>query len=314
MACPPFPISRCPSPYGGHPAPAARSEPHAPTDTAGGCLGTAISALAPITDTPRLEAEVLLAEVLGVSRTALLAHPEQRVTTSARARYESLVRRRAAACPLPYLLGRAEFYGLDFEVSPAVLIPRPETETLVELALARRPRRVLDVGTGCGCIAVTLAVHLPAARVYATDISLPALEVAHRNAQRHGVGARVRCVAGDLLTMLARAPALAGAQCLDLVVANPPYVADAEWESLPRSVREYEPSVALAGGADGLAVVRRLLAQAPGVLRPGGVLLVELGASHAEAALGLAHAALPLASISLYRDLAGRQRVLEVQI
>ena len=194
-----------------------------------------------------------------------------------------------------------------------MLIPRPETETLVELALARRPRRVLDVGTGCGCIAVTLAVHVPTARIYATDISLPALEVARRNAQRHGVGARVCCVAGDLLTMWARTPALAEAQCFDLVVANPPYVADAEWESLPRSVREHEPGVALAGGADGLAVVRRLLAQAPGVLRRGGVLLVELGASHAEAALSLARAALPLASISLHRDLAGRERVLEVQ-
>ncbi len=295
-------------------APTVRRGPRAGAGTAGECVQMASVELAPVTDTPRLEAEVLLAEVLGVSRTALLAHPEQRVSALQRARYGSLVRQRAAAYPLPYLIGRAEFFGLSFEVTPAVLIPRPETETLVNLALARHPDRVLDVGTGSGCIALTLAVHLPVAQVYATDISLAALEVARRNARRHAVGPRVRFVAGDLLTMWARAPALPESQRFDLVIANLPYVAAGEWGGLPRSVREYEPRLALAGGADGLAIVRRLLLQAPGVLRGGGALLVEIGAVQGAAALDLARVALPAASARLHRDLAGHERVLEVQI
>jgi release factor glutamine methyltransferase len=261
-----------------------------------------------------MEAEVLLAYILGTSRAVLIAHPERPLTPAQLDRYQALVRRRAADYPLPYLIGRLEFYGLEFEVTPEVLIPRPETETLVELALARRPRSAVDVGTGSGCIAVSLAVHLPEATIYATEISPAALAVARRNAERHGVAERVRLLAGDLLSPCPGP--------VDLIVSNPPYVATGEWASLPASVRDYEPSLALDGGPDGLDVVRRLLAQAPAVLagplsaegRPGGALLIEIGAGQGEAAANLARTFFPQATLRVLPDLAGRDRVIEIQI
>ncbi len=278
-------------------------------ETPGCSVGEALvegtSRLRPVTDTPRLEAEVLLAHSTGLSRTALLAHPERRIAPVDLSTYQGLLDRRAAGYPLPYLTGHAEFYGLDFLVTPDVLIPRPETETLVDLALAHRPRTVVDVGTGSGCIAVSLAVHLPGARLYATDLSAAALRVAAANARRHGVARRVHFVQCDLAT------ALAGP--VDLVVANPPYVAAAEWADLPRSVREHEPRIALDGGPDGLSVIRRLLNSAPRLLRPGGVLLIEIGAAQGEAALDLARTLWPSASSAIHTDLAGRDRVLEVR-
>jgi len=260
-----------------------------------------------------MEAEVLLAYVLGTSRAVLIAHPERPLTPAQLDRYQALVRRRAVDYPLPYLTGRLEFYGLEFEVTPEVLIPRPETETLVELALARRPRSAVDVGTGSGCIAVSLAVHLPEATIYATEISPAALAVARRNAERHGVAERVRLLAGDLLSPCPGP--------VDLIVSNPPYVSTGEWASLPASVRDYEPSLALDGGPDGLDVVRRLLAQAPAVLagplpaegRPGGALLIEIGAGQGEAAANLARTFFPQATLRVLPDLAGRDRVLEIQ-
>lgn len=274
----------------------------------------AAAELAPVTDIPRLEAEVLLADVLDASRAVLIAHHECSLTPTQRARYQALVRRRAVDYPLPYLTGRLEFYGLEFEVTPEVLIPRPETETLVELALARQPASAVDVGTGSGCIAVSLAVHLPEATIYATEISPAALAVARRNAQRHGVAERVRLLAGDLLSPCPGP--------VDLIVSNPPYVSTGEWASLPASVREYEPSLALDGGPDGLDVVRRLLAQAPAALagplptegRPGGALLIEIGAGQGEAAANLARTFFPQATVRVLPDLAGRDRVLEIQI
>ncbi|MCS7178842.1 MAG: peptide chain release factor N(5)-glutamine methyltransferase [Anaerolineae bacterium] len=272
--------------------------------TVGAALQEGTAWLASVTDTARLEAEVLLAHVTRLSRTALLAHPERLLTAEERVRYTDLLDRRRAGVPLPYLTGRVEFLDLEFTVTPAVLIPRPETEMLVERALEWAPRTAVDVGTGSGCIAVTLAVRLPHARVFATDLSYAALEVARMNAQRYGVADRIHFLQADLATPL-RGP-------VDLVVSNPPYVAGEEWGSLPESVREYEPRLALDGGPGGLRVIRRLLRNAARWLRPGGVLLMEIGAGQGADALALARTALPGARARLYPDLAGRDRVLEV--
>ncbi|MGD1997059.1 MAG: peptide chain release factor N(5)-glutamine methyltransferase [Anaerolineae bacterium] len=281
----------------------------------GSVLQEGFDRLRHVTDMPRLEAEVLLSSVAGLSRAALLAHPERCLRPDQMERYGEKVALRAEGHPLPYLVGQVEFYGLEFSVTPDVLIPRPETETLVDLALARRPGAVVDVGTGSGCIAVALAVHLPGAQIYATDLSASALRVAAVNARRHGVADRIRLIQCDLVGGL-RGP-------VDLVVSNPPYVAISEWASLPRSVRCYEPRLALDGGRDGLEVVRRLLACAPGVLgraepapslglwRGEGTLLMELGASGG-GAVSLASSLLPGARIAVHPDLAGRDRVLEV--
>jgi len=249
---------------------------------------------------------VLLAHVLGTSRTALLTHPERALTPGQLSSYRTLVRRRASGYPLPYLTGHVEFYGLEFEVTPEVLIPRPETETLVDLALARQPATIVDVGTGSGCIAVSLAVCLPEAAIYAIEISSAALSVARRNTERHGVTERVRLIVGDVLTPRP-GPA-------DLIVSNPPYIPTSQCASLPISVRNHEPRLALDGGPDGLSIVRRLLAQAPAVLRPGGALLIEIGADQGEAAGHLAHIFFPQAAVRVHPDLAGRDRVLEVQV
>ena len=269
------------------------------------------------TDAPRLEAEVLLGHALGVSRTALIARPERVVKADQVALYSEFVDRRASGYPLPYLTGRVEFHGLELEVTPEVFIPRPETETLVDLALARGPATVVDVGTGSGCIAVSLAVHLPGSAIIAIDISPAALAVAHRNVERHRVADRVRLMVGDLLTPRPGP--------VDLIVSNPPYIPTGDCASLPASVRDHEPRLALDGGQDGLSVIRRLLAQAPAVLRcpepalsaaegrPGGALLVEIGADQGRAALRLASAFFPQAEIRVHPDLARRDRVLEVQ-
>lgn len=262
------------------------------------------TALASVTDTLRLEAEILLAHVTGLTRTTLLAHPERPLTADERARYEDLLARRAAGIPLPYLTGRVEFFSLEFFVTPDVLIPRPETEMLVERALAWDPQTVVDVGTGSGCVAVALAVRSPRARIYATDLSRAALSVAVMNARRHGVADRIHFLQADLASPM-RGP-------VDLIVSNPPYVAEEEWASLPKSVREHEPRPALDGGPGGLRVIRRLLADAARLLLPGGVLLVEIGAGQGSQVAALARAAFPQGRIQVYPDLAGYDRMLEV--
>lgn len=262
-----------------------------------------------------------MSQVLDISRTALLAHPETTLTPDQLSDYQALIRRRASGYPLPYLTGRVEFYGLEFKVTPEVLIPRPETETLVDLALARRPATVVDVGTGSGCIAVSLAVHLLEAVIYAIEISPAALAVARRNVERHGVAGRVRLMVGDVLSPRPGP--------VDLIVSNPPYIPTGKCASLPASVRNHEPRLALDGGMDGLAFVRRLLAQASAVLRnpepacpergrrtagcSGGGLLIEIGAGQGEAASHLARTCFPRATVRVHPDLAGRDRVLEVQ-
>ncbi len=270
--------------------------------------------LAAVTDRPHTEAERLLAHVLQVARTALLAHPEWPLQPQTARHYTDLVQQRAAGTPLPYLIGDIEFYGLPLTVTPAVLIPRPETELLVTLALERLSTlvnpRVVEIGTGSGCIAVTLAVRSPGLHLFATDLSAAALHIARQNARRHCVSGRIVWLQADLLTAL-RGP-------VDLIVSNPPYVAEAEWDELPLSVRQ-EPRTALLGGPQGISVIARLLRQAHDRLADGGYLLVEIGEQQGEAALLSARAALEDrlardADLHIHRDLAGKDRILEVRL
>jgi len=261
-------------------------------------------------ESPRLDAELLLAHLLGVNRAALWAWPERRLTPKELTRYREMVARRARREPLAYLVGRREFFGLEFAVSPAVLIPRPETELLVEhaLRLARRlaePLQIADVGAGSGALAVALAVHLPQARVYALDNSPQALALVAENARRHGVGDRVHCLQGDLLAPLPGP--------VEMIVANLPYVATEEWEELAPEIRLYEPRAALDGGPDGLALIRRLLATAAPYVRPGGWLLLEIGARQGEAATALARHHFPQGQVRLYQDYAGLDRLILVE-
>lgn len=259
-------------------------------------------------DDPRLDAELLLADLLDCNRAHLLAHPERTVPPEARRRFERLIERRAAREPLQYLLGEWEFCGRTFVVNDSVLIPRPETELLVEECLhivpMGRPARTADVGTGSGAIAVTLAADRPALDVVAVDADAAAVEVARQNARRHEVAHRVRFVKGDLCR-----PLKAGS--LDLVASNPPYIPTDRLRTLQPEVRDYEPRGALDGGPDGLAVIRRLLAQAPRVLVPGGWLVMEIGEGQAGAVRQLAaeDGSYDNDTLETSRDCAGHERV-----
>lgn len=223
----------------------------------------------------RREAELLLAHVLQTSRTDLLMRYDEQPADAERAKFRELITRRVGGWPVAYLVGSRGFYLLDFEVDPAVLIPRPDTETLVLEALNRlKPLtapRVLDIGTGSGCIAVSLAHQKKDAQVTAIDISPDALAVAKRNAAKHNVADRITFLQGDLL-----APLPPGGT-FDLIVSNPPYIAQSEFAGLSPDVRDHEPRLALDGGPDGLAFYRRLAASAGAFLKPGGSLLLEIG-------------------------------------
>jgi release factor glutamine methyltransferase len=261
-------------------------------------------------DSPRLDAELLLAHALGTNRAWVLAHPERRLTPKELTRFRDLVGRRLGREPLAYITGHREFFGLDLAVDARVLIPRPETELLVEqaLALARRlpePPLIADVGAGSGAIAVALAVHLPAARIYALDQSPDPLAVSAQNARRHGVEGRVVCLEGDLLDPLP--------ETVHIVTANLPYVASEEWESLAPEIRVHEPQAALDGGPGGLEVIRRLLAMAGRHLRPQGAILLEIGAEQGPAARTLAAEHFPQARVDLHQDYAGLDRLLILQ-
>ena len=277
--------------------------------TAGALLRDAAARLAAAgVDSARLDAELLLAHALGLSRSTLLARLREPVAATAAVAFTGLIARRARREPLAYLTGVQEFWSLPFAVTPDVLIPRPETELLAELAIAAgetahggtATRRVLDLGTGSGCLAVAIARELPAAQVTAVDTSAAALAVARRNAMAHGVAGRITFVAGDLYAPLAPAARF------DCIVSNPPYLAPADAASPELA---YEPHEALYTGADGLAVIRRLLADAPARLVPGGRLLVEIGATQGDTVLALARAA-GLTDTRIATDLAGRPRVL----
>lgn len=259
--------------------------------------------------TPTLDARLLLEYALGRPHSYLVAHGDDALAPEAEARFRDGLARAARNEPIPYITGRAPFFGLELAVSPAVLIPRPETEMLVESAIrwaaARegRPLRMVDVGTGSGAIAVALAAHLPRADVWATDLSTDALAVAEQNVLRHTPG-RVGLRAGDLLAPVAGR--------FDLIAANLPYVTDAEWTALDDGVKWYEPELALKGGPDGLALIRRLLAAAEDRLESRGLILLEIGWQQGDAALRLARSIFPGAAVALQTDFAGNDRLVTI--
>ena len=260
-------------------------------------------------DDPRMEAQVLLAHLLSVSRARLYADLLDPIPADAQDEYDRMVERRAVGEPTAYLTGRREFYGLDLHVDPRVLIPRPETELLVELALDRasvleRPL-IAEVGVGSAAVAVSLARHLPTATIYATDLSTEALEVAAINCRAYGVEDRVRLLHGDLLGPVP--------EQVDVILSNPPYVNRRDLSSLPIEIREHEPRVALDGGADGLDVIRRLLPQVRDRLKPSGAFLMEIGYDQAHGVRDLACSAFPGSEVELVKDLAGIERVLVVR-
>jgi len=256
---------------------------------------------------------VLLAHVLGVKRSWLLAHPEVELTHEQEQVLRDSLARLESGEPLPYVLGHWEFFGLDFALSPSVLIPRPETEMLVERALSwlrlnSQRRLAADIGTGSGCIAISLAVHVPDLQVIATDISAEVLEVARLNAARYSVAERINFLLADLLPDATETEA----GQLDLICANLPYIPTQTLRELP--VSRSEPLLALDGGPDGLAFIRRLLHLIPQRFSPGGLALVEIEASQGKWAQRESQAILPQASIQVLPDLAGKDRLLEVAV
>lgn len=271
--------------------------------------------LAAGTPSHALAAELLLMHATNRDRVWIYGHPEAQLDGAAVRNFFCLTAKRATGVPTQYLTGKQEFWGMEFEVTPAVLIPRPETEHVIEVALERlgargdlsRPLRVADVGTGSGCIAIALAKELPHAEIFATDISASALEVARRNAEKHGVSAQVHFVACDLLEGIA-----AELRSFELIASNPPYVARSDEGQLPREVREHEPQEALFGGANGPEIYPRLMAHAGESLCAGGLLVVEMGHGAAERV----HASLDddvWTDIRVTQDLAGIPRVISAE-
>ena len=274
--------------------------------------------IAAAVDDPRLDAELLMAFAAGVTRERLLADSVV-IDDALRERYAALIDLRAARKPLAYIVGGREFYSLELEVSPEVLIPRPETETLVAAALsfiagrpsaiAGRPSaRILDLCTGSGAIALALAANAPGAKIVATDVSADALAIAARNAARLGLAARVEFRRADCWTAIDGGDPLGRFDLFDLIVANPPYIRDHEIVALAPEIRNYEPHVALAGGFDGLVFYRRIAAGAGKHLTPGGALMVEVGQGQATEVAAIFRAA-GLGEIALRNDLAGIARV-----
>ena len=264
---------------------------------------------------PRREAGSLLSHVLGRDTAFLITHADEALAGEELSAFRAAVARRAAGEPFQYIAGRQEFYGLEFEVTPDVLIPRPETELLVGAALellkgAEAPS-VCDVGTGSGCIAVALLHELGDARGLGIDVSPSALEVAARNAERHGVGGRLRLLVSDCFDALG-AGEDEGVR-FDLIASNPPYVAEAALEGLQREVREHEPRVALTPGGDGLSVIRRLVAEAPRFLKPGGHLLLEIGFDQHERVAALIDPAV-WALLDIHEDLQGIPRTVALKL
>jgi release factor glutamine methyltransferase len=258
-------------------------------------------------DTPRLEAEILLAHTRNCPRIQLYVQYDELLTDAQRAAMRDLVKRRAQSEPVAYLVGHREFYGLDFRVTRDVLVPRPETETLVLQLIASAKSqpapRILDLCTGSGCIGVAAAVNVPTAAVTATDISPAALAIARENAENHKVAARMRFLEGDLF-----APFVPGDQ-FDLIASNPPYVADEEMAALPADVRLHEPHLALQAGPQGLDVISRLIEGARRHLVAGGELLIEISPEQASAVSALVGKAGFLEGARILKDMAGQVRV-----
>jgi release factor glutamine methyltransferase len=270
-----------------------------------------------------LAAELLLMHTLGRDRAWIYAHPEHEPGAAARERYFSLIAQRASGVPTQYLTGHQEFWGLDFEVTPAVLIPRPETEHVIEASLERlgvsasggvqrrnTPFRIADAGTGSGCIAIALADELPGARIVATDISAAALEIARRNATRHNVSARIEFIESNLLDAILHESQITNheSRFFDAIASNPPYIGRREAATLPREVRDHEPETALFAGETGTEIYAPLIAQAMALLKPGGILVLELGHDSAEHVLRLLDAP-GWSGVAITNDLAGIPRV-----
>jgi release factor glutamine methyltransferase len=285
-----------------------------------------------------LAAELLLLHVLGRDRTWLYAHPEEPVSRADMERFFALIARRTNGEPTQHLTRKQEFWGLEFEVTPDVLIPRPETEHVIEVALDRlavRERRagrkqtltgeglqIADIGTGSGCIAIALAKELPGATVYATDISSPALAVACRNAARHSVSAQIHFIESNLLDKISsvgsnpelhQSPVTSHqSPLLDLIASNPPYIGRREAATLMREVRDHEPEIALYGGEEGYELYADLITQAAAHLKPGGILVLELGHNSLPAVQPLLDAP-TWTNAGVTNDLAGIPRVLAAE-
>jgi release factor glutamine methyltransferase len=261
-------------------------------------------------DDAALEAEVLLRCALDVDRAAFLAMQREPVPGSAVTNFEGLLARREGREPLAYITGHREFYGMDFAITPAVLVPRQETELLVDLAIKQlqdnKTPGVLDVGTGSGCVALAIAAHAPNADVHAVDLSEDALAVAGRNREAHGLTNRVTFHPGDLLSPFIGTPAR-----WHLIVSNPPYIPSPVLVTLGPEVRA-EPRMALDGGPDGLDPTRELMRQAADLLADGGRMLIEIFSDAAPEAARLAHGAFPDTPVTIHNDLLGLQRVLEI--
>jgi release factor glutamine methyltransferase len=258
---------------------------------------------------PRLNAELLLMFVLARERAHLYAHPERELTADEQSRYDEVIRERARGCPTQYITGHQEFWGLDLLVSPAVLIPRPETEHVVEtvLELVKECRfdgpgrlKLLDVGTGSGCIALALASELPQTEIHACDISEEALEIARINAARLALGGKVLFRKSDLLSVYA-------GEKFNFIISNPPYVGEADADKVQKQVREFEPTIAVFSGVEGLDIYRKLIPQAQEHLRPGGWFVAEIGYSEEEKVRALLAR---WADIQVTPDLQGIPRVI----
>lgn len=267
-------------------------------------------------DSPRLDAELLLAHVLKLDRVALYVNHDRPLVKEEVDAFRELLRQRGRGVPMAYILGEKPFLTTSLAVTPAVLIPRPETELLVEAvveemgAFSGDELFVADVGTGSGAIAIGVAFGEQRARVVALDVSAEAAEVAATNVERHRLGERVRVVVGDLLTpLLSEADGASLKGRLDVVVSNPPYIASGEWATLPKDVREFEPRLALDGGADGLDVYRRLIPMAAEALRPGGLLALEIGADQGETVPKLLADDGNWVNVSVRQDYAGHDRI-----
>src|SRR5437870_12423590 len=257
---------------------------------------------------PWLDAEILVAHILQSSRERLHSHPDQQLSVAQRARLRRLTSRRAARVPVPYLGGERECYGHMLKVTPAVLIPRPSSELLVELAidwLKAHPerRRVIDLGTGSGAVAISVAKAVPGVRIEARDVSARALRVADDNIARYRLRRRITTVKADLLK---------GAAPADLILANLPYIPEALRRVRPKEL-EYEPAVALDGGSDGLALIRTALTQASAAVRPGGLLLFECDPAQTRRIIRLGQAQWPSAQFGVHKDMAGLDRVVRIQ-
>ncbi len=273
-------------------------------------LKTAITRLEPFSDNPQLDAQVLMAHIINKPRVWVMAHSEYAIRKEKQDQLENALIRMEAGEPLPYVLGKWEFFGLEFDITKDVLIPRPETEMLIEKAIAwlkdhPEKRNITDIGTGSGVIAVTLAMHIPDAHILATDISPAALQIAKYNAEKFSVQHQIDFVECDLLPR-----SNSQHSTFNLICSNPPYIPTRTLQELP--IFGHEPTLALDGGADGLEIYRRLYEMTPEWLAPHGMMLLETEAVLGVQALSLAYDSFSDVTIHLHQDLAGHDRLLEI--